>query len=600
MQEAVLQEAKGSLAKGCLAKGCLAKGCLAKGKRVIFFISPLSPLSPLSPCPPCPPCPPVPPVSPSPMSLTETILNQIPGTPWQNLQQADQLWQGIKTNSLPTATVIHTDPEPLPEVDWDVIICGGTLGIFIATTLAQRGWRVALLERGTLRGREQEWNISRSELQTLLNLELLSPSELETAIVTEYNPARLHFPGTPDIWVRDVLNIGVDPIYLLATLKTRFVGAGGYLLEHTPFQHATRHPNGIKIQAGTTPLTTRLLIDAMGHFSPIVRQARQGAKPDAICLVVGTCATGYPHNETGDLFASFTPLQNQCQYFWEAFPAKDGRTTYLFTYLDAHPERPSLTFLFEEYFRLLPQYQNIQLDQLQFKRALFGFFPCYRQSPLKMPWDRILAIGDSSASQSPLSFGGFGALIRHLPRLTQGIHDSLTLNLLHQQSLSQLQPYQPSLLVTWMFQRSMSVQINQTINPQQINQLLAQVFQIMDNLGEPTLKPFLQDIVQFNPLSQTLFYTGIKHPQLVLKIIPQVGILNLADWMIHYTNLGVYTLLDHLGKMIKPYLKHLPLIYQYHSHRWLDQWQYGSGGDYCDHTYQFQEKSSSSPKPQKH
>ena len=47
------------------------------------------------------------------------------------------------------------------------------------------------------------------------------------------------------------------------------------------------------------------------------------------------------------------------------------------------PERISLTDFFEEYWRLLPEYQQISLDQLQVKRALFGFFPCYRQSPLQ-------------------------------------------------------------------------------------------------------------------------------------------------------------------------------------------------------------------------
>ena len=52
--------------------------------------------------------------------------------------------------------------------------------------------------------------------------------------------------------------------------------------------------------------------------------------------------------------------------FWEAFPARDGRTTYLFTYVDPHPQRFSLEFLLDEYFRLLPQYQNIELSQLTF------------------------------------------------------------------------------------------------------------------------------------------------------------------------------------------------------------------------------------------
>lgn len=244
------------------------------------------------------------------------------------------------------------------------------------SNFSKKGWRVALLERGILKGRKQEWNISRKELETFIELNLLSSEELETAIATEYNPARISFPESKDIWVKDVLNIGVDPVYLLETLKQRFLEAGGQLFENTAYEAATIHPDGINIQVSNgQSFKARLLLDAMGHFSPIVKQARQGKKPDAVCLVVGTCATGYPKNDTGDIFASFTPIQNQCQYFWEAFPARDGRTTYLFTYLDAHPDRISLESFFEEYLRLLPEYQKVELSQLTFQRALFGFFP---------------------------------------------------------------------------------------------------------------------------------------------------------------------------------------------------------------------------------
>lgn len=44
----------------------------------------------------------------------------------------------------------------------------------------------------------------------------------------------------------------------------------------------------------------------------------------------------------------------QPQYFWEAFPSGSGpgdRTTYMFTYLDADPRRPSLEALLEDYWR---------------------------------------------------------------------------------------------------------------------------------------------------------------------------------------------------------------------------------------------------------
>lgn len=534
------------------------------------------------------------------MTLTEEILSKLPGNALNNLRKTDLIWQKLRQETIPIPQVVTHNSSSLGTIDYDVVISGGTLGILIGTALAMRGWRIALLERGTLRGREQEWNISRQELDVFIELNLLSPEELENAIATEYSPARISFPNTPDIFVQGVLNIGIDPVYLLETLKIKFLQAGGQLFENTPFEAAIIHPDGIAVSVGVSSaeklvestdnlslqsappniFKTRLLLDAMGHFSPIVQQARQGQKPDAVCLVVGSCAQGFPKNDTGDLFASFTPMQNQCQYFWEAFPARDGRTTYLFTYVDAHPDRFSLETLFEEYLRLLPTYQNVEINQLNFQRALYGFFPCYRQSPLKMPWDRILPIGDSSGSQSPLSFGGFGAMVRHLKRLTQGIQEALEIDLLSQNALAILQPYQPNLSVTWLFQRSMSAVINQNIDPNQINQLLAGVFQVMEELGEPVLKPFLQDIVQFSALSKTLFKTAIAHPGVVIKVIPQVGIGNLLDWTIHYINLGVYTGLYSLGHKLEPGIKTLSPFQQYYYHRWIESWQYGAGIDY--------------------
>ncbi|MEH2205616.1 MAG: FAD-binding oxidoreductase [Nostoc sp.] len=515
------------------------------------------------------------------MSLTEEILSQLPGDVLGGLHQGDRILTSLREKTAPVPTLVKESQQPLGDTDFDVIICGGTLGILIGCALAVKGLRVALLERGILRGREQEWNISRKELDVFVELNLLTEEELESAIATQYNPARVSFAGGTEVWVEDVLNIGVDPVYLLATLKTRFLAAGGKLLENTPFTEAVVHPDGVMVN---NQFKTRLLIDAMGHFSPISQQARQGKKPDALCLVVGSCAQGFPENNSGDLLLSFTSLQNQCQYFWEAFPARDGRTTYLFTYMDAEPQRLSLEALFEEYLRLLPEYQGVELSKLKFQRALFGFFPTYRQSPLKTPWSRILPAGDSSGSQSPLSFGGFGAMVRHLKRLTYGISEALETEQLSAKALALLQPYQPSLTVTWLFQRAMSVGVNQKIAPDQINQLLSAVFQEMQQLGTPVLKPFLQDIVQFSALTQTLLKTGLYHPGIVAKIIPQVGLASLLDWMLHYSNLGVYTALFSLSPMLETWIKNQPKEQQYYWHRLIDAWKYGSGGDYSDET----------------
>ena len=506
-----------------------------------------------------------------------TNLSLLPQDVRQRLQKADFLWTEFRQSNSQAETIVKQCNEKLIDVDFDVVISGGTLGILLATALQKQGWRVALIERGILRGREQEWNISRQELNSFLELELLTKQQLEAVIATEYNPGRVSFYEGYELWVKDVLNIGVNPVLLLDYLKEKFIDLEGNLLEKTPFESATVYEDGVLVQAGEFKLKTRLLIDAMGHFSPLVKQARKGQKPDGVCLVVGSCGSGYEDNETGDLIVSFTPIKNHCQYFWEAFPAKDGRTTYLFTYLDAHPSRLSLEDLMSDYFNLLPEYQQIELEKIDFKRFLFGFFPAYRNSPLKFSWQRIMPIGDSSGSQSPVSFGGFGSMVRHLQRLTFAIDEALKIDALTSPDLNLIQPYQPNIAVTWLFQKTMSVDIDKKPNPQQINNLMSGVFQVMDKLGDDVLKPFLQDVIQFPALTKTL---PLVNPKLVLPLLPEIGLSVLVDWLIHYANLGFYSGLYPLGKSLQPLLNNLSPQQKYYYHRWLDAWKYGSGNDY--------------------
>lgn len=508
------------------------------------------------------------------MTLPNSLTEYLPDKTLAQLERSDRLWHSLRHDPPHFATVICECRDSLGEADWDGVICGGTLGIFLAASLQRQGWRIVVVERGILRGRDQEWNISRAELQAFVNLELLTAAELEAAIATDYNPARISFHKGYELWVRDVLNIGVDPIVLLETLKAKFLQAGGVLIERAAFQSATVHPDGVAVKLDSRTLKARLLIDAMGHFSPIARQARRGAKPDGACLVVGSCARGYDRNETGDLIATITPILHDCQYFWEAFPARDGRTTYLFTYLDADRDRFSLSFLMEEYLRLLPEYQQVELPTLHFPRFLFGFFPAYRQAPLKMPWPRLLAVGDSSGSQSPVSFGGFGAMVRHLSRLTEGIGEALKADACDRSSLALLQPYQPNIAATWLFQQTMSVKVGAEVDPDRINQLMSGVFQVMDELGEEVLHPFLQDAIQFSSLSRTLPRVD---PRLVLPLLPQIGIPSLVNWSRHYLNLALYSGLYALMKDLKLPLAPRP---QYYFHRWLDAWRYGSGRDF--------------------
>jgi hypothetical protein len=129
----------------------------------------------------------------------------------------------------------------------------------------------------------------------------------------------------------------------------------------------------------------------------------------------------------------------------------------------------------------------------------------------------VLQIGDASGIQSPLSFGGFGALSRHLARLTRALTDALAADALSRRELRLINAYNPGLSSAWMLQRAMTGSRRPGPGPlgaaaaggtgagaaagggsggepapDLINRMLSSNFGSMVGLGDPVLKPFLQ------------------------------------------------------------------------------------------------------------
>lgn len=254
--------------------------------------------------------------------------------------------------------------------------------------------------------------------------------------------------------------------------------------------------------------------------------------------------------------------------------------------MDADEDRPALLDLFEDYWKLLPEYQtsikNPEAD-LDIKRILFAYFPTYKDSPLKPEFSRVLAVGDASGIQSPLSFGGFGALTRHLSRVGGALSDALETDCLHKDDLGRINDYQPNLSAAWMFQKAMSVKMKQNVDPKFVNRLLATNFEVMDNMGEKTMRPFLQDVVRFDGLVGSLARSFVADPVFMPEIVAHVGVPELAKWLGHLGQMGTYSLLDstaaplvrgYADKYVKDPRKKFELM------RTLESWKYGSGNDY--------------------
>ena len=350
------------------------------------------------------------------------------------------------------------------------------------------------------------------------------------------------------------------------------------------------------------PVTTRLVLDCMGNASPISRQQRYGRKPDGVCAVVGSCAGGFDKetNLLGDIIYTNMEIQDKkdngkLQYFWEAFPVGIGRngnepgtsdvkTTYMFTYMDASEDRPSLATLMEDYWEQLPIYQpsinNVETD-LDIKRVLFAYFPTYRDSPLKPQWSRLLAVGDASGIQSPLSFGGFGALTRHLGRISGAISEALEHDLLHKNDLGEINAYTPNLSAAWMFQKAMSIRMGQNVNPKFVNRLLAVNFDVMNEMGTKTMMPFLQDVVRIDGLLGSLARSFVADPAFMPEIVAHVGIPTLVEWLGHVGMIGLYNTLYTCSPLIKPFVDKMEEPKKrYLWNRKMEAWKFGSGNDY--------------------
>ncbi|KAF8414138.1 hypothetical protein HHK36_002137 [Tetracentron sinense] len=518
------------------------------------------------------------------------------------LKRLDQLWSSICTAQSVTQEprkVVSSIPGLFSQSDmaekavdtFDVLVCGGTLGIFIATALSSKGLRVGIVERNLLRGREQEWNISRKELLELVEVGILVEDDIEQATSMKFNPNRCGFERKGNIWVENILNLGVSPAKLIEVMKKRFTSLGGVIFEGYSVSSICIYEDTAVLEfAEGNILSTRLIIDAMGNFSPVVKQIRSGRKPDGVCLVVGSCSRGFKENLTSDVIFSSSSVKkvgdSKVHYFWEAFPAGSGptdRTTYMFTYVDPQPGCPKLEELLEDYWDLMPAYQGVLLDDLEILRVIFGIFPTYRDSPLPAAFNRILQFGDASGIQSPVSFGGFGSLTRHLGRLSTGLYEAISSNFLDSDSLSLLNPYMPNLSASWLFQRAMSAKQQANVSPDFVNELLYVNFQCMQRLGDPVLRPFLQDVIQFGPLVKTLGSVMLTKPQIIPSIFRQVGVPVLLDWSGHFFMLGYYTFLStFIDPVIRPWINAFPAKMKYEWRRHLEAWKYGAGVSVLD------------------
>lgn len=209
------------------------------------------------------------------------------------LLKLDLFWEDLKNEGWkrPVKPIVYDDKVNIDyhnNSEFDIAVSGGTLGIFYAAAFQKAGYSTCVIERGKIAGRAQEWNISRKELQTLVKLGILTDEELESIISIEFNPVRVGFktdtsPDTKEpgfeVYVNDVLNLGIKPDKLISIVKEKYVNKlGGKLFEEIGLSKVDLYKNTAVLSLSTglqdtnpKSITTKLLMDAMGNGSPIAR-----------------------------------------------------------------------------------------------------------------------------------------------------------------------------------------------------------------------------------------------------------------------------------------------------------------------------------------
>ncbi|MGF1460965.1 MAG: flavin-dependent dehydrogenase [Leptolyngbyaceae cyanobacterium] len=444
--------------------------------------------------------------------------------------------------------------------EFDLIYVGGALGVIHAAVMANLGYRVLVIERLPFGRMNREWNISRQEFSSLIELGLFTESEFESLIAREYqdgfnkffdanNPA---VAKAPVLHTPTVLNIALNSEALLRRCGDKLLAAGGTIWDETEFERAHVGPDEVTVFTRDRSTNSskiaqaRLLVDAMGTASPIAWQINQGRAFDSVCPTVGACiSSGFDpavwDSTYGDVLFSHGDTSRGRQLIWELFPGQDSELTiYLFHYHQVHIDNPgSLLTMYEDFFHILPEYRRCNVDKLTWRKPTFGYIPGYfsiGKNDRTVGFDRLVAIGDAASLQSPLVFTGFGSLVRNLPRLTKLLDVALQHDLLKAKHLNRIRAFQSNIAVTWLFSKGMMVPTGKNISPERINAMLNTFFGILETEDANVADRFIKDRATWSEFNRMALTAASKNPALLSWIWQLAGPKDLILWVGSYLN----------------------------------------------------------------
>lgn len=474
--------------------------------------------------------------------------------------ELDRYWEHVRQT--PPDDVVLPGKE-LPDGvtvsgNYEIFYAGGTLGLLHAAVMAERyGHRIMLVDRHVSGQSTRDWNISRRELDKLEETGLFSSEEIESFIVRRYKTGWVEFFAEKSrrkrLYMEDVLDCAVDTDRLLKAAKQKILAEEGCrILDRMTFRRCYRFPDHIVIEVAGPDgealyFRAQVLVDVMGILSPIARQLNKGRSQTHVCPTVGTIASGFRDvdYEVGEILASTenadTSAGSGRQLIWEGFPASGNEyITYLFFYdaVDSDNDK-TLLGLFETYFRKLPDYKELS-DDFRVRRPVFGIIPAYSHGGFtrerEIAGDRIILFGDAASLGSPLTFCGFGSMVRNLPHLTGALDRALAKKAFERADLEKISAYEPNVASMANLMKYMCYDAR-TDTPGFVNELMNEVMIVLDGLPRRYRQAMFRDEMCLGDFVTVLLKVAWRYPRVLKATYDKLGIggsvaflKNLAGW----------------------------------------------------------------------
>ena len=478
------------------------------------------------------------------------------------LEHIEALERGFAAR--PAGVIIRDDGPGSGEMDFDVALAGGGLSLVYAAYLARAGFRVAVFDRGRIGRAHREWNISRRELAPLVESGLVTEEELGRLVLCGYDHGIVRWHGGQTYRVREVLDCVVDAQALLDLLRARCLEAGATLMEGRRLTGYRVGRGGVLVEmedaaGGAARLSARVLLDGTGAMSP-------HARFDLVCPTVGGVMAGLDVGpgldqldpRVGEILVSTEGVEENRQHIWEGFPAPvnaDARATlYLFYYAepDTLGDEP-LYSLYERFFELRARYKR---GAAVLEKPTYGFIPAYtRLRPVPTaPSDRVLLVGDAAGRHSPLTFCGFGSMIRSFRPVADRLRVLLERDRLTRGALAATWSEPPCLRLLGALALMMippggrgalgpPVGDGPRLGPDEINRLLDVAFGALATLGEPIFAAMVRDEIGFADFARFMLRTARRRPSIYREVFSQLTPVEIATWSTNFARLGGRALL---------------------------------------------------------